>query len=255
LTPSAYVDTHCHLDRYARPVDVLKRALSADVTVVSVTDLPSSYQALVVKLGRRAGVVPALGLHPLRAAAASPLERSLFDRLLARAPFVGEVGLDFSREGQASRRAQLQVFEAILSHSAIGSKVLTVHSRRAEAETIERLVAAQVSAILHWYSGPAKHIERALAAGILFSINPAMLRSQTGARVLAAVPQDRVLIETDGPYVKISNRVARPDDVPVVVRSLAERWRLTPAEVAQTIRGTWDALLSRVSGAGSATSS
>jgi TatD DNase family protein len=59
---------------------------------------------------------------------------------------------------------------------------------------------------LHWYSGPGKYIDRALTAGMLFSINPAMLRSRTGARVLEAVPQDRILIETDGPYVKLGNR-------------------------------------------------
>jgi TatD DNase family protein len=241
--PLAYVDTHCHLDRYPRPLDVLERARSAGVTVVAVTELPSSYQALSVKLGSRAGVVPAIGLHPLRAGAASALERSLFDRLLAQAPFVGEIGLDFSREGQASRRMQIQVFESILAHSAVRSKVLSVHSRRAEAETIGRLLDARVAAILHWYSGALKHIEPALAAGMFFSVNPSMLRSRTGTRLLAAVPQDRVLIETDGPYVRLGNRPVRPDDVPNVVASLAERWKLTPAEVAQTVRATWDGLL------------
>jgi TatD DNase family protein len=243
VTSLDYVDTHCHLDRYPRPLEVLERASSAGVTIVAVTELPSSYQALSVKLGSRSGIVPAIGLHPLRAGTASALERSLFDRLLAGAPLVGEVGLDFSREGQASRRAQIQVFESILSHSALRSKVLTVHSRRAEAETIGRLVDARVAGILHWYSGPAKHIEPALAAGLVFSINPAMLRSSTGSRVLAAVPQDRVLIETDGPYVRLGNRPVRPDDVPGVVVSLAERWKLTPTEVVQMIHATWNRLL------------
>jgi TatD DNase family protein len=249
VTSFAYVDTHCHLNRYPTPLDVLEQARAARVTVVAVTELPSGYQAMSIMLGpSKTGVIPAIGLHPLRAGTASPLERSLFDRLLARAPFVGEIGLDFSRSGQGSRRAQLQVFESILGHVAIRSKVLTVHSRGAEAETIERLLDARATAILHWYSGPAKHIESALAAGMCFSINPAMLRGRNGTRLLTAVPQDRVLIETDGPYVKLGNRPARPDDVPGTVGMLAERWNLTPAEVAQRIQVTWDCLLSRGEG-------
>jgi TatD DNase family protein len=245
---TGYVDTHCHLDRYPRPLDVLSAATRADVTIVAVTDLPSAYQALAVKLGRREGVLPALGLHPLQAQRASPLELSLFQRLLGRTEFVGEVGLDFSREGQASRRRQVQVFETILAHSAIRSKVLTVHSRQAEGETIERLAAARVAAVLHWYSGPAKHIDHALDAGMCFSVNPAMLRSPTGSRVLAAVPPDRILVETDGPYVKLAGRRVGPGDVPDVVGALAERWGMTPTEAAQRIGETLETLRSRARG-------
>jgi TatD DNase family protein len=192
--------------------------------------------------------VPALGLHPLRAQGASPLELSLFQRLLPRAALVGEVGLDFSREGQASRHRQVQVFEALLTHSAIRSKVLTVHSRRAERETIDRLAAAQVAAILHWYSGPEKHIDRALNAGMCFSVNPAMLRSPTGSRVLAAVPQDRILVETDGPYVRRGGRPVSPVDVPAVVSALAEQWQMTPTEATRRVGETWETLRSRVRG-------
>jgi TatD DNase family protein len=158
---------------------------------------------------------------------------------------VGEVGLDFSREGQASRRRQIQVFEAVLAHSAIRSKVLTVHSRRAEVETIDRLVEAGVPAILHWYSGAVKHIERALDAGMCFSVNPAMLRSPSGLRVLAAVPSERILVETDGPYVRTDGRHVEPDDVPVVVRALAERWGMTPAEAGLRVEETLGFLRSR----------
>jgi TatD DNase family protein len=240
-----YVDTHCHLDGYSRPLDVIKAAEGAGVAIVAVTELPSAYQALIVKLGARRGVLPALGLHPLRAEKASSLELSLFQRLLARAEFVGEVGLDFSREGVASRGRQLQVFEALLAHTAIQSKVLTVHSRGAEAETIDRLAQARVAAVLHWYSGPVKQIDRALDAGMYFSVNPAMLRSRAGVRVLASVPQDRILVETDGPFVRVGRRPAEPRDVPMVVTALADRWRMTSTEAAETVRNTLATLRSR----------
>lgn len=246
-----FVDTHCHLDRYPRPLEILGAAARAGVTMVAVTELPSAYQALTVKLGRRDGVLPALGLHPLRAQGASALEVSLFQRLLPSTDFVGEVGLDFSRDGQASRRRQILVFEAVLAHSAIRSKVLTVHSRRAEAETIDRLAQARVPAILHWYSGAVKYIERALDAGMCFSVNPAMLRSPTGLRVLSAVPPERILVESDGPYLKVSGRRVAPEDIPGVVSALSERWGMTPAEAGQRIAETLETLQSRARSASS----
>jgi TatD DNase family protein len=103
---------------------------------------------------------------------------------------VGEVGLDFSREGAATKALQIKTFEALLSHSAIPSKVLTVRSRGAENAVIERLQAANATGILHWYSGPVRLIDRALSAGLYFSINPAMLRSQNGRRIIAAIPRE-----------------------------------------------------------------
>jgi TatD DNase family protein len=133
------------------------------VVTVAVTELPSGFQRLALQLGKRKFVRVALGLHPMRAASASPLELALFTRLLDRTDYVGEVGLDGSRDGRATLRGQLKVFEHLLSQPRIKTKVLTVHSRGAEAETIQRLGQAGVTAILHWYSGALKHIDAAAA--------------------------------------------------------------------------------------------
>ena len=83
---------------------------------------------------------------------------------------------------------------------------------------------AGVTAILHWYSGPLKHIEAALAAGLWFSVNLAMLRSRNGQRIVAALPRERVLTETDGPYLKLGAEPAEPRDIPAVVRGLGRAW-------------------------------
>ena len=68
-----------------------------------------------------------------------------------------------------------------------------------------------VTVILHWYSGPLKHIDTALAAGMWFSVNPAMLRSRNGQRIVAALPPQRVVTETDGPYAKPGGRPSEPE--------------------------------------------
>jgi TatD DNase family protein len=219
-----YVDTHCHIDQYSEPSAVLKRAEAADTVTIAVTELPSLFQRLALRLGSRRLVRIALGIHPLRAAMASPMELALFTELLDQAEYVGEVGLDGSWAGHDTLRTQVKVFEHLLQQPRIKSKVLTVHSRGAELDTIERLAAAGVTAILHWYSGPLKHIEPAISAGLWFSVNPAMLRSQNGQRIVAALPKERVVTETDGPYSKLGARPSEPKDIPAVVAGLARVW-------------------------------
>jgi len=223
-----YVDTHCHLDQYASPMETLRRAEQAGVVTVAVTELPSRFQRLALRLGDRRLVRVALGMHPLRAAAATPMEMALFTQMLDRTDYVGEVGLDGSAEGKPSYRQQLKVFEHLLGQPRLQSKVLTVHSRGAEQDTIDRLAQSRATAILHWYSGALKHIDTALAAGLWFSINPAMMRSKNGQRIVAALPPERVVTETDGPYAKLGGRAADPTDIPSVVTGLSRVWREEP---------------------------
>lgn len=230
-----YVDTHCHVDQYSEPMAVLKRAEASGTVTVAVTELPSGFQRLALRLGSRRLVRVGLGMHPLRADLASPMELALFTDLLDETDYVGEVGLDGSQAGRASFRVQVKVFEHLLQQPRLKSKVLTVHSRGAESETIERLAKADVTAILHWYSGALKHIDTAASAGLWFSVNPAMLRSQNGQRIVAALPRERVVTETDGPYAKLGDRPSEPKDIPSVVTGLARVWKEEPEQARQRV--------------------
>lgn len=230
-----FIDSHCHVSRYAKPQDVLKRAAAANVVTVAVTEVPSEFQRLRLRLGTRPLVRLALGVHPLRAGALSPMELALFTELLDQTNYIGEVGLDGSKEGRSSLRAQTKVFEHLLQQPRARHKVFTVHSRGAEEETITRLAQAGVTGVLHWYSGPLKHLDTALDAGLWFSVNPAMLRSKNGQRIVATLPADRVVTETDGPYSKTGGRASEPNDIPSVVTGLARVWRESPEEARARI--------------------
>ena len=225
-----YVDTHCHLDLYENPNAVLKAAECSGTVTVAVTELPSAFLRLVVRFGNKKSLRPALGFHPLKATSSSPLEMALFGRLLDRCDFVGEIGLDGSRVGKGSLRTQIRIFEHLLEQPRIRSKILTVHSRGAEKQTIERLSQADVSAILHWYSGPLNALDVALDAGLWFSVNPAMLRSKNGRKIISRLPPDRVLTETDGPYTKISTSPSQPCNIPDVIAELAKHWNRSERE-------------------------
>lgn len=230
-------DTHCHLTGYRDPVAVLDEATKADVDVVAVTEDPGEYRLLRARLGRRNGVTPALGMHPLRAHSFAPAHLARFLRMLSQATWIGEVGLDFSPAGRATRTAQTRIFEAILGDPRARSLPITIHSRGAEKETINRLLQTDVrSAILHWYTGPATLIDNALAAGAYFSINPAMTATEKGRTLLAAVPMDRMLLETDGPFARVGPRPSRPSDLPTMIDHLATRWALPPHHVIQQVQ-------------------
>jgi TatD DNase family protein len=230
---SLYIDTHCHLNLYPDPVQALDE--SPETVVVMVTELPSHYRLQAIRFRGDRRVRVALGLHPLRAASASALEISQLVRQLPNTEYVGEVGLDFSRHGQDTKTAQFRVFDRLLAQPALRHKVVSAHSRGAEAEVIQRLQAATVTAILHWYTGPLGLIEKALAAGLYFSINPAMLRSEKGRRVVAAVPPNRALTESDGPFAKAYGHPAAPADIRMLVTDLAELWKRDPADTRQQL--------------------
>jgi len=234
---SGYVDAHCHLDRFPSPIQVWRDAVTAGVVTVAVTELPSSFRPLATKFGRREGLRLALGFHPLRVADSATSELHLFRRHLDRTDYVGEVGLDFSQHGRASQEQQVALFERLLDEPGIRRKVVSVHTRGAERAAIDRLAAAGIHGILHWYTGPLGLIDQALAAGLYFSINPAMTQSAHGRRVIAAVPSGRVLTETDGPYTRTGRRPSKPADIPALVALLAATWNADQAEARQRI---WD---------------
>lgn len=237
---SLYIDTHCHLDLFADPFKALDHA--PDTVVVIATELPSQYRLQAVRFRGDRRVRVALGLHPLRAASASALEVNQLIRQLTQTDYVGEVGLDFSAHGKGTKEAQLRVFDRLLAQPAIRNKVVTVHSRGAEAVVIERLRSAGVAAILHWYTGPLSLVPDALSAGLYFSINPKMLRTEKGRALIAALPRDRVLTESDGPFARVGSKQFEPSDMRWLVSELSQRWHCEPEVVRASVYDNFAAL-------------
>lgn len=124
----------------------------------------------------------------------------------------------------SATREQRIVFDRVLARVTAEDAILSVHSRGAEADTIAALTDARVRAVLHWYSGALRHVDDALDAGLYFSVNAAMLRTQKGARLLRSLPRERVLTETNGPFVTVRGRRAQPSDIPALVDDLADLW-------------------------------
>ena len=118
----------------------------------------------------------------------------------------------------------MESFRFVLKVLRGKEKFVTVHSRRAESAVLDMLEEEGRSPVVfHWFSGSTTVLRRALARGHFFSINPAMAGSPNGKKVIAALPPERVLTETDGPFVQVGGRPAVPLDVGLVEDYLAGR--------------------------------
>jgi TatD DNase family protein len=158
-------------------------------------------------------------------------------QILDETRYVGEIGLDYVTPDKQERRRQQEVFAKILENcAACGDKVLTVHSRRSATDVIAAIgdhFPGRV--ILHWFSGSAKDLRTAISYGIYFSVNPAMIRSKNGQARIAEMPKDRVLTETDGPFVKVGKEPARPPQVADALVYLAAVWQVFPDEARSIV--------------------
>ncbi len=221
------LDCHCHLDLYPEPLAVADRSAAAGVFTILVTNLPSTYEKSSARFGARPSLRLALGLHPLLAKQHDS-ERDKFMLLAQKTSFIGEVGLDFSAEGRETTDIQVKSFEFVLTTLGQAPKFVSIHSRRAEKQVLELLRQwKRPSAIFHWYSGPLKTLNDALSDGHYFSVNPEMVRSPNGQKIVLAMPRERVLTETDGPFVIVGKRTVEPADVRLVERELARLWKVS----------------------------
>ncbi|RYB94435.1 TatD family deoxyribonuclease [Nocardioides oleivorans] len=247
MNPAHLIDTHCHIGAYGDPISVV-RAAESTTSIVAVTESPEEYRRLRTRLGRRDHIQVALGLHPLRSHTFTPNDLARFFRLVPETTWIGEVGLDFSKQGRATKKDQLRIFSAVLAEAQPGQHPLTVHSRGAEADTIGFLGQSKLSAVLHWYTGPTNLIDAALAAGLYFSYNIAMVRSKKFSELVRAIPRDRTLLETDGPFARGQHGPARPHQLEEVVSALALGWDVSHADANRSILDNQRRFLAQTAG-------
>ncbi|MCY1548740.1 hydrolase, TatD family [compost metagenome] len=98
------------------------------------------------------------------------------------------------------------------------------------------LPAGRGKVVLHWFTGTKSEAKRALDLGCFFSINAGMLDNERHAPMVQAIPLDRMLTETDGPFTHTGERPSQPVDVAVVVEGLGRLHGLPAVDVARVVR-------------------
>jgi len=205
------VDTHAHLHfpEFAVDLDaVLARARAAGVRgmVTIGTDVATS-RAAVALAAREPDVWAAVGIHPHDASSADDTALVEIERLAsdARVVAIGETGLDFFRD-LAPREAQARAFRAQLALARRTGKPVLVHCRDAHEETLSLLAAEgtrERGGIMHCFSGDLAIARRCLDLGLLISLAGPVTYPKPGAlpEVARMIPSDRLVVETDCPYL------------------------------------------------------
>jgi TatD DNase family protein len=215
-------DTHLHLDLYDNIPEIIHEIEKCKINTIAVTNLPVLYDKLKKNVDSKF-IRIALGFHPeliMQYNKYIPLMWAY----LKEARYIGEVGLDLKGKHEAECSNQIRFFEElILRCNSIGGKILSVHSKGSENELLS-IIGNKFNGkiILHWYSGSLKNLDKAVDNGYYFSINTAMLKSAAGKKRIQKIPNDKILIESDGPFVKIDAKPIRPRDLEKTISDLAD---------------------------------
>jgi len=218
------IDTHAHLDACAdEPDDLVLRAHEAGVgRIVAVGRGFESCRATMAIAERHAGVFAALGVHPHQAGEQAD-ELEAIRPLLAspRSVAVGETGLDFFRD-RAPRDAQRRLFARHLELAQELEKPVVVHTRAADDETAAALEGFDGAVIMHCFSSPGL-LDTALQRGyyVSFAGNVTFPNARDLRLAATQVPADRLLVETDSPYLAPQPVRGRPNEPANVVHTLA----------------------------------
>jgi TatD DNase family protein len=218
-------DTHAHLDACTdSPGRLVARAHAAGVDrIVAVgSGVDSCRETLAIAAGEP-GVFAALGIHPHQAGGGDDRRLPELRELLAEKPAVavGEIGLDFYRDYAPADR-QRRLFDRQLELAAELGQPVVVHSRAAVDETAAMLQRFSGTVVLHCFSEPAllpTALERRYY--VSFAGNLTYPNAEDLREAACAVPADRLLVETDSPYLAPQPRRGRPNEPANVVHTVA----------------------------------
>ncbi|HAH96335.1 MAG TPA: hydrolase TatD [Firmicutes bacterium] len=240
-----FLDSHVHLDdvRFAEDREqVIQRALDADVTtMINVgADMKSTRESLRLAKGYPGIIYAAVGIHPHDAKSATENDYSELEGYLAQPEVlaVGEIGLDYHYD-LSPREVQRTVFEQQLKLAVATDKPVIIHMREATQDTLNLLqqFTGRLRGVMHCFSGSWETACAVLDLGLhlgfdgpLTFANAAKLREVAGK-----VPSDRILIETDCPYltpVPYRGKRNEPAYVREVAAVLAELKKVDLEEIA-----------------------
>jgi TatD DNase family protein len=222
------IDSHAHLDFYDAPDEIVANAKAAGVTqilAIGIGDGPENMHRALEIARQHEGVFATAGIHPQEADKATPEALAKLEALASDPGIVGigEIGLDYYHADNPEIATQIQAFRAQMRIAGAARKPIILHCRTSElatpaakarygaADAAEDLLTmletewarTGLPGILHCFSGTQAHAERALAIGFYLSFagNLTYPKSTAVQQVAASAPADRILVETDAPFL------------------------------------------------------
>ncbi|MBM4357964.1 MAG: TatD family hydrolase [Deltaproteobacteria bacterium] len=260
-------DVHAHLThpRMAPALDeVLARARQAGVTTIVSNGLHPEDNAAVLALARRDPLVkPAIGLYPVDAVMREMLaagvdyprdgdgEPPALDDAIAfvrdhvdEAFAVGEVGLDGYWVPESLWAAQEEAFRRLVRIAIEADRPLIVHTRKRERRALEILHEEGARRVdFHCFGGKVSLARQVAESGYHLSIPANARRSESFTRMLQTLPRERILLETDCPYLApVKDRGSEPSDVTHTLAYAAELWETSEAAALAQLEDNFEAL-------------
>ncbi len=224
------VDAHCHLEVSPDTDAVIARAQKAGVgLILSVACNAGELPGLIELLNRYPIVCGAYGIHPEYAAEMPSAEAFIAGaRSHPKIVGIGECGLDYHHAPE-TRDAQIQAFERQIDIAHRLKKPLIIHTRDAESDTLAILQNAhragqlEHGGVLHCFTGSAELARRAVDIGLFLSASGIITfkKADELRAVFAQAPADRLLVETDAPYLAPLTHRGHPNEPAFVAETIA----------------------------------
>lgn len=232
------IDFHTHLDLYPNALSIAQEASRRNIFTLAVTTSPRAWVATTRVLQELPNIKIALGLHP-EIVSAKEAERDLLMELVANSDFIGETGLDGSPQYKSTFALQVSILNSLLKECAShGGRIISLHSRGAASQVLDILDRYPNcgTPILHWFSGSKAELRRAVDRGCWFSFGPGGLGTKTGKDILRAIPLERLVPESDGPFARRNGTVVMPWDASTIISEICESRGLSEDFVSAQFR-------------------
>ena len=266
------IDSHCHLDDYEDLDAILAHAREAGVgklLAIGIGDGPDTMHRALELAHAHPQIFATAGIHPQEAHQATPENLAKLATLAAdpRCLAIGEIGLDYYHLDNPDIPTQQAAFIAQMKIAAAARKPITIHCRTSEmaipaakakyepADAWEDLLAliaehwtpTGLPGIMHCFSGNEDQAARSIAAGFYLSFagNVTYPKSTTIQAVAASAPADRILVETDAPFlapIPLRGQTNEPAFVAHTARFIAELRGVTVGQLAETTTSNFGVL-------------
>ena len=228
-----FIDSHLHLQDYKTnnaPQIIADLRAKGFVKIVCASSTPSDWNQVADLAARYPDmIIPAFGLHPWYVKGAPADWPDTIRQYLQKFPdaWVGECGLD--RLKAPTEDGQAEAFSAQIELAQELSRPLNIHVLKADNWLRRFWPVMPPRFMLHSFGGSIEFLREALTRGAVISLSAAVLKRKNGIEIIRAVPSDRLLLESDAPYLSDYN------DIPALAAEIAKIKNTAQAEIIKTV--------------------